>query len=108
MSEQKGPVRPRQVTMAVVMAVIGSLVLVIGLFDTLAQMRSADARDAIDEFLSQAPGNTLGVTTGQVIEVMQTLAFVSGALAAAGLVFAIYVIQRHRGARIGLTVVAGL
>ena len=108
MSEEKGPARPRQVTMAVVMAVIGSLVLVIGLFDTLAQMRSADARDAIDEFLSQAPGNSLDVTTAQVIGVMQALAYVSGALAAAGLVFAIYVIQRHKGARIGLTVVAGL
>lgn len=108
MSEEKGPVRPRQVTMAVVMAVVGSLVLVIGLFDTLARMRTPETRKAIDQFLAEAPGNSLGVTTGQVLEVMRAVAFVSGALAAAGLVFAIYVVQRHRGARIGLTAVAGL
>jgi hypothetical protein len=108
MSEEKGLARPRQVTMAVVIAVVGSLVLVIGLFDTLGRLRTPDMRDAVDEFLSEAPGSTLGIDTAQVIDMMRTLAFVSGALAAMCLVFAVYVMQRHRGARIGFTVVAAL
>ena len=108
MSEEKGPARPRQVTMAVTMAVIGGLVLVLGLFDTLGRLRTPSARESVDEFLGQPPGNTLGFDTGQVIEMLRGLTFVSGALAAMGLVFAIYVMQRHRGARIGFTVVAAL
>ena len=94
--------------MAVTMAVIGGLVLVLGLFDTLGRLRTPSARESVDEFLGQPPGNTLGFDTAQVIEMLRGLTFVSGALAAMGLVFAIYIMQRHRGARIGFTVVAAL
>jgi hypothetical protein len=105
---EKGPARPRQVTTAVTMSVIGSLVLVLGLFDTLGQLRTPSAREAVDKFLADPPGNSLGIDTAQVIDLLRALAFVSGALAAMGLVFAVFVLQRHRGARIGFTVVAVL
>ncbi len=108
MSEEKTSPRPRQVTTAGVMAVVGSLLLVLGLFDTLRRLRTPEAREEVDDFLSRSPGNTLGIDTAQVIDLMRALTFVSGALAAMGLVFAIYVLQRHRGARIGFTVVAAL
>lgn len=94
--------------MAVVMAVVGCLVLVVGLFDTLGRLRTPSTRSAIDEFLAEPPGNSLGIETAQVVELMRALAFVSGALAATGLVLAIYVMQRHRVARVGFTVVAVL
>jgi hypothetical protein len=108
MSEDKGPARPRQVTTAVVVAVVGCLVLVIGLFDTLGRLRTPAMREAIDEFLGQAPGDTLALTTEQVVSMLRTLAFFSGALAAAALVCAVFALQRHRGARVGYTVAAGL
>src|SRR3712207_5704352 len=105
MSEEQGPGRPRQVTTAAVMAVGGSLVLVLSLFDTLGRLRKPEMRQAVDDFLAQPPGSSLGVDTPQVIDLMRALAFVSGALAAMALVFAVFVLQRHRGARIGFTVV---
>ena len=108
MSEDKGSARPRQVTMGVVMAVISSLLLVLGLFDTLERLRTPATREAVDEFLAGTPGSSLSLETSQVVELMRALAFVSGALAAMGLVFAVFVWQRHRGARIGFTVVAVL
>ncbi len=100
--------RPRQVTMATVMAVIGSLVLVISLVDSLGRIRTPETRRAIDEFLAQPPGSGLGVETAQVVDGMRLLAYVSGALAAVALVLGIFLLQRHRGARIGLTVIAAL
>jgi hypothetical protein len=108
MGEEKGLTRPRQVTTAVVIAVIGCLVLVIGLFDTLGNLRTPSMRESVDDFLGKAPGSSLGLDTPQVIDLMRALAFVSGALAAMGLVFAIFALQRHGGARIGYTVVVAL
>src|SRR5687767_7207081 len=108
MSEEKGSARPRQVTMAAVMGVISSVVLVLSLFDTLGRLRTPAMREVVDEFLAEAPGSSLGLDTAQVVDWMRVLAFTSGALAAMGLVFAVFVLQRHRGARIGFTVVAVL
>ena len=108
MSEEKGSARPRQVTMAVVMGVISSIVLVLGIFDTLARLRTPAMREVVGEFLAEAPGSSLGLDTAQVVDWMRALAFASGALAAMGLVFAIFVLQRHRAARVGFTVVAVL
>ena len=108
MSEEKGSARPRQVTMAAVMGVISSLLLVLGLFDTLDRLRTPAMRDVVDEFLADPPGSSLGLGTAQVIDLMRVLAFASGALAAMALVFAVFVLQRHRGARIGFTVVSVL
>ncbi len=94
--------------MAAVMSVVACLLLVVGLFDTLQRLRTPDARSAIDDFLTRPPGDSLGVTVDQVTELARVLALVSGALAATALVFAVYVLQRHRVARIGFTVTAGL
>jgi hypothetical protein len=108
MSEEQGSARPRQVTMAAVMGVISSILLVLGLFDTLDRLRTPAMREVVDEFLADAPGSSLGLETAQVVDWMRALAFASGALAAMVLVFAIFVLQRHRGARVGFTVVSVL
>jgi hypothetical protein len=108
MSENTTPERPRQVTMAAVLAIVFSAMLVLTLFDTLGRLRTPDMRDTVGEFLAEPPGSSLGLEVAQVIDVMRVLAYVSGALAAAALVLAVFVMQRHRGARIGFTVVAAL
>jgi hypothetical protein len=48
------------------------------------------------------------VQVDDVVGLLRGVVFVSGALAAAGAVLAVYVLRRHRGARIGLTVTAAL
>ena len=108
MSEQKAPPRPRQVTMAGIMSVVGSLLLVISLFDTLGRLRTPETRESVAEFLATPPGSGLGIDVAEAVDLMRALALVSGALAAMALVFAIFVLQRHVPARIGFTVVAGL
>jgi hypothetical protein len=101
-------VRPRQVTTGALMAAVGSVVLVLSLFDTLSRLRSADTRSEIDDVLSGGAGATLGLDTEQVVQILRVLSLASGAMAAAALVCSIFVFQRHRGARIGLTVASGL
>jgi MFS family permease len=102
------PPRPRQITMAVAMSVVGSLLLVVSLFDTLGRLRTPDTRESIDELLAGLPGGAGKLETAQVVDALRALTFASGALAAMLLVFAVFVLQRHRGARIGFTVVAAL
>jgi hypothetical protein len=106
--ERKQLPRPRQVTTAALAAVVGSVVLVFSLVDTLGRLRTPETRASVDDFLADGPGSGLGVETAQVVDAMRGLAYVSGALAAAALVFAVFVLQQHRGARVGLTVAAGL
>ena len=65
-------------------------------------------REAVDEFLAEPPGDGLGVSTAWVLDVLHGLVLFNGALAAAAAVLAVYVFQRHRAARIGFSVAAGL
>jgi hypothetical protein len=94
--------------MAAVMSVVGSLLLVVSLFDTLGRLRTPETRETVAEFLARPPGSGLGIDVAQAVDLMRALALLSGALAAAALVFAVFVLQRHGSARIGFTVVAGL
>ncbi|MGI8900798.1 MAG: hypothetical protein ACR2HA_07670, partial [Nocardioides sp.] len=107
MAESKLPPRPRQVTMAAGVGVVSSVLLVFSLFDALTRIRSVEMRTSIAEFLAQPPGNGLGLTPGGVVEVLRGLVFLNGALAATAAVLAVYVFQRHHGARIGFSIAAG-
>jgi hypothetical protein len=103
---EKASARPSQVTMAGWTAVIGSVLLVLTLFDAMSNLRTVEFRDSIDEFLSTPPGSGLGLEIGQVVEIMRVLMLFSGAAAAAAMVLAIYVLQRNRAARVGYTIAA--
>lgn len=100
------PARPRQVTLAGVMATVACVLLVLTLFDTMSGIRSTETQDSVEEFLSSAPGDRLGLDVDGVVDVLRGLVLLSGALAAAGAILAVYCMRRHRGARIGLSVVA--
>jgi hypothetical protein len=104
----KAPARPRQVTVAGVTAAAACLLLVVSLFDSMATVRSADMRDRVASFLSTPPGDGLGLSADAVVDLLRAVVLVSGALAAAGAVLAIFALQRHRGARVGLGVAAVL
>ena len=111
MSESDGTVahpRPRQVTIAGVMAATACVLLVVTLFDSMSTVQSADMRDQIATQLSRSPANGLGLGVAEVVNLLRGVVLFSGALAAAGAVLAVYALLRHRGARIGLTVVAVL
>lgn len=106
MSEQQNRTRPSQVTMAGWMALMGSVFLVLTLFESIGRLRTVEFRDEVDEFLSTPPGSGLGLDIPQVVEILRWLMLFSGAAAAAATVLAIFVLQRNNGARIGFTVAA--
>jgi hypothetical protein len=108
MSEAKSLARPRQVTTAGVMGVVGSALIVVSLFDALQRLRSVEMRQAVDTFLAEPPGDGLGVSTAEALDLLHGLVLLNGALAAAAAVLAVYVFQRHHAARIGFSIVAGL
>ncbi len=111
MSESDGnraTARPRQVTIAGVMATAACLLLVFTLFDAMAHVRSADMRASIDDFLRTPPGDGLGLDASTVVGLLRGVVLFSGALAAAGVVLSVFALQRHRGARVGLSIAAGL
>lgn len=107
MSAQRGG-RPSQVTVAGWAAVVGSVLMVLGLFDAVTRLRTVEFRESTEEFLATPPGSGLGLETGQVLEVMRWLMMFSGAAAAAATVLAVYVLQRNRAARVGYTVAAAV
>ncbi len=98
--------RPTQVTMAGWVAVIGSTFLLLTLFDSVAEVRSVETREGVEEFLSSPTGEGLGLGVDRAVEILRALLLFSGAAYAAALVLGIFVLQRHRGARIGFTVTA--
>ena len=98
------PARPRQVTIAAVVAAAACGLLVVSLFDAMDRVRSADMRSAVADALAKQ--GDLGLSVSDVVGLLRGVVFLSAALAAAGVVLAVYALQRHRGARAGLTVVA--
>lgn len=100
--------RPSKVTLASSLGGASCVVLIFSLFDTLSRLRTVEMRDQIGQTLAEPPFDTLATSTADVIAGMRVLAFVAGALAAAGAVLAVYVVRRHGGARVGFTLVAGL
>lgn len=98
--------RPRKVTYAGWMAAVACALVVLSLFDSMARLRSVETQQAVRDALAR--GGWTGVDVDQVLSVMHALVLLSGALAAAGAVLAVFTLQRHRGARVGLTVVAVL
>lgn len=100
--------RPSQVTLAGWVAVVGSVLILLSVFDTVGQLRTVAFRDEVADFLATPPGNGLGLDTPQVVELLRWTMFLNAAAAAAAAVFGIFVLQGHRAARIGFTVTAVL
>jgi hypothetical protein len=108
MAETSVPPRPRQVTFGGIASATACGLLVLVLFDQMAAVRSLETRQALADSLSRPPWQGLGIGVGQAVDALRVLMLVSGALAAAGCILGIYALRRHRGARVGLTVVAVL
>lgn len=102
------PARPRQVTLAGSLATVACALLVLTLFQAMTQVRSAQTQASVRTFLSTAPGSSLGLGVDGALGIMRGVVLLSGALAAAGTILAVYTLRRHRGARVGLSLVAVL
>ncbi len=99
-------VRPRQVTLAAWLVMAASVMLVLSVFEQLSQLRSLETTTAIEEFLSEPPGNQLGLGRESVLTIMRTVSMVAAGLATAAVILGWHVLRRSRSARVALTVVA--
>src|SRR4051794_10410369 len=99
--------RPRPVTVGAWIAIVSCSLLLLELPDSLKGLQTTGTRQAVEDLLRQGSLGGLDASVDQVLEVARWWVYVSGVVGAAALVFAIFVLQRHRGGRIGLTVTAG-
>ncbi|ROR92674.1 hypothetical protein [Nocardioides aurantiacus] len=106
MADSSTPARPRQVTTAAGLVIGGSLFLLVSVFDSITRLRSVDTRDSVTEALSSPAGEGLGLSVSQALELMRVGLTVAAVCAAVALVAGVFVLQKHRGARIALTVAA--
>lgn len=106
MSPPDGSPRPSQVTVAGWGIAVASLMLVISVFDTMANLKSVDMRDAITKAVTTGSAEGLGLSVADATEILRWSLFVTGVAGVAAVILGIFVLQRNHGARIGLTVAA--
>lgn len=106
MADTSTTARPRQVTTAAGLVIGGSLFLLVSVFDTVTRLRSVDTRESVTEVLDSPAGGGLGLSVAQALDLMRVGLTVAAVCAAVALVAGIFVLQKHRGARIALTVAA--
>jgi hypothetical protein len=97
---------PRQLVVAAGVVIGGSVFLVAAVFDSLAKLQSVETREQLQRVVSSSAGRELGLTLDQVISAMRTALGATAVCAAVAAVLGVFVLQRHRGARIGLSIVA--
>ncbi|MBJ7357900.1 hypothetical protein, partial [Nocardioides sp.] len=102
----KAAPRPTQVTIAAAMVMAGSVVVVLAAFERIAGLRSADTREAVQEFRGTALGEWLGLDLQGTLTLMRVLIMVAAACATAAAILGYQVMRRSRPARLVLTVLA--
>lgn len=110
--------RPPQVTLAGWLTVLSGTLLVTGMFERIGGLRSIENRAALEECLGGGTGSSsrcgltgplfagLGLDVDGAVSLLQTILVVTGGLAAAAAVLGWFVLQRHKQARVALSVVA--
>lgn len=105
MSERTLP-RPPQVTFSGWVILVGSMVVLTTIYDTVANLRSIDTREQVQEMLSEPPLSGTNVTLERMLDLMHGASLVAGGCAAAMVILGAFVLRRHEQARIVVTVLA--
>jgi hypothetical protein len=106
MSDTDRSARPRQLTMAAGFVIGGSVLLVLTVFDRLSSLQSVDTRDRVAKTLSSPPLDGMGISVADWLAGQRVGLMIAAACAMAAAVLGIYVLQRHRGARLALSILA--
>jgi hypothetical protein len=100
------PERPRQVTMAGWLIMVGSVFALGLVVDRLSGLHTLETQESINDFLSTPPGSDLGVGHDTAVTVIRTLAMVTAGCATAAGILGFHVLRRSRSARTAVTVLA--
>ena len=93
-------------TLAAWTIMIGSAFVVLLTFEMISNLHTLQTREAVQGFLSEPPGDGLGLSVEGAIAMMRTLGMVAGGCAAAAGILGYQVLRRSKPARIALTVLA--
>ena len=74
------PARPRQVTMAGWLIMVGSAFALGLVVQRLSGLHTLESQETINNFLAKPPGSDLGISTDTVITTIRTLSMVDGGL----------------------------
>jgi hypothetical protein len=99
--------RPRQVTLASVVAGVGASLVLVNIFSVMADWGSASVREEVEDALDGGPLGPAEISVDTALNLLRIMLMVVASGCVAAVVFAVYTIRRHRAARIGLTVLAG-
>ncbi|WP_107766445.1 hypothetical protein [Nocardioides terrigena] len=100
------PTRPRQTTFAGGMIIVGSIFLLLTVWESMTGLRGIESRDAVEDFLAESPGSETGLTVEGTLQLLRGVSTVAGVCAAVAAVLGVYALRGHRPARVGLSVLA--
>lgn len=103
---EPSPARPRQVTLAAWLIMVGSVIVVAMVFDQVAGLHTLETRESVEKFLAEPPGADLGIGTDTVLTLLRTVAMVAAGCATAAAILGYHVLRRSRSARMALSVLA--
>ena len=103
---KKTPARPTQVTVAAWMIMVGSIFVVLLVWDRIAGLHSLDTRKALEPLLDDQRLKDAGIQMNDLLVVIRVVSMVAAGCAAAMVVLGYQTLQRSRGARLALTVLA--
>ncbi len=106
MESPTGPARPRQVTLAAWLIMLGSAFVVLAMFERVAGLHTLETQETVQTFLSEPPGNSLGLGLQTVQSLLHTMAMVAAGCATAAAILGFQVLQRSRSARVLLSILA--
>ncbi|MDN5853453.1 MAG: hypothetical protein L0K86_11525 [Actinomycetia bacterium] len=98
--------RPQKVTMACLLAGIGSLIVLISTATMLADWAPSEVQSEVESMIEQPPLDTYNLGLDQVLEWMRLAMMAVAAGSVAAVILAIYAARRHKGSRIALTIVS--
>lgn len=98
--------RPRQVTVAGWLIILGGIAVVVTAYQQMSALHSVATRESIQSVLAKAPFEGSGVGVGQVLNTLHVLALVAAACATASVVLGWHALKGSRSARIVLSVLA--
>ena len=102
----KTPVRPPQVTVAAWMIMIGSVFVVLLVWDRIAGLHSLDTRKALQPLLDDRRLKDAGIQISDLLALIRVVSMIAAGCATAMVVLGYQTLQRSRGARLALTVLA--
>jgi hypothetical protein len=101
------PARPPQVTFACGIVMVGSVFVVLTMWDRIAGLHTLDSRTGLQSFLHDSNLDSSGLTVADLMVTMKVLAMIAAGCATAMVILGWQTLQRSRSARLGLAVLAG-